>query len=366
MAVAYKSLLHEMACTTQTDYWNDSCALAELTYALENGAVGATTNPTIVLQVLKQELGIWKERIAQLIRDHADWSEVELGWKISEEMAVRGAELLYPVFEREGGRKGRISLQTNPSFFRNTRAIVEQGKYFATLAPNIQVKVPATAAGIRAAEELTYQGVVVNVTVSFTVPQALAIGEAVESGLRRREAEGKPVEGMTPNAVLMIGRMDDWLQVLIKRDQVADDPGFTNWAGIAVFKRAYEMYQERGYRARLLAAAMRHYMHWSELIGADAVITIPYEWQLLFNNSGVAVKNRIADPVDERIVSELLRRFPDFRRGYEPQGMAVEEFDAYGATARTLRSFTAAYADLLGLMREYLLPNPDVKGKDKG
>ena len=306
-------------------------------------------------------MGAWKDRLHQLIRENPTASEAEIGWKICEAMAVRGAGLLYPVFEREHGCKGRISLQTNPTFYRNSAAIVEQGVHFAALAPNIQVKVPATAAGIQATEELTYRGVVVNVTVSFTLPQVIAIAEAVERGLKRREAEGKPTDTILPNAVLMIGRLDDWLQVLIKRDQVAVDPGYTHWAGIAVFKRAYEIFQERGYRSRLLAAAMRHPMHWSELIGADAAITIPYEWQLLFNNSGIEVKNRIADPVEPRILGELLRRFPDFQRAYEPDGLQVEEFDSFGATARTLRSFTSAYYDLLSLVRDFLIPNPDVK-----
>ena len=52
----YISPLHEMALTTVTDYWNDSCSVEELTYAIERGAVGATTNPTIVLEVLRKEM----------------------------------------------------------------------------------------------------------------------------------------------------------------------------------------------------------------------------------------------------------------------------------------------------------------------
>ena len=49
----YKSPLHEMVCTTPTTLWNDSCSVAELTYAIEHGAVGATSNPVIVGTVLK-------------------------------------------------------------------------------------------------------------------------------------------------------------------------------------------------------------------------------------------------------------------------------------------------------------------------
>ncbi|HEX9013619.1 MAG TPA: transaldolase family protein [Anaerolineaceae bacterium] len=359
MSPEYKSPLQQMALTTPTDFWNDSGALAELNYALDNGAVGATTNPVIVLQVLKQEMSLWKDRLEQIIRDHPTWSEVEVAWQISQDIALRGAELLLPVFEREHGCKGRISLQTNPAFYRDSAAIVAQGRHFAGLAPNIQVKIPVTAAGIEAAEQLTYEGIVTTATVSFTVPQVIAVAEAVERGLRLRAAEGKPVENIVPAAVLMVGRLDDWLQALIKRDGIPVDPGVIYWAGIAVFKRAHEIFHERGYRSRLLGAAVRSVLHWTELIGADAAITIPYEWQLLINRSGLPVKNRIDEPVDPRILGDLQRCFPDFRRAYEPDGMRAGEFETFGSTARTLRGFLGAYADLLSTVRDAMLPNPD-------
>src|SRR5205823_4514222 len=116
------------------------------------------------------------------------------------------------VFEREGGRTGRLSIQTDPRNYRNTAALVEQARGFAELAPNVQVKIAATRAGIAAIEEVTAAGVVVNATVSFTVPQVIAVAEAVERGLARREAEGEDVGAMRPVATMMIGRLDDWMQ----------------------------------------------------------------------------------------------------------------------------------------------------------
>jgi len=170
MSTKFKSPLHETVETTQTDVWNDSCSIEELTYAIDNGAVGATSNPTIVYNVLKQELHLWKDRLNELIDKNPEWSEVEITWKIFEEIGVKGAELLLPVFKRENGKKGRLSVQTNPANYRNAEAIVEQAIYFDTLAPNIQVKIPVTKAGIRAIEEATYHGVNINATVCFTVP----------------------------------------------------------------------------------------------------------------------------------------------------------------------------------------------------
>jgi transaldolase len=357
---AYKSPLHQTVSTTVTDYWNDSCSVEELTYAIANGAVGATTNPSIVLNVLKKEMPLWRERIGQIIRENPTWAEDQITWKLIEEMAVKGAGLLYPIFELEKGRKGRLSIQTNPAFYRNGEAIVEQAVHFSTLAPNMQVKIPVTQAGIWAIEEATYRGVSINATVSFTVPQALAVGAAVERGLNRRAAAGEDTAGMAPVCTIMIGRLDDWLQVIAKRDGIAITPGHLEWAGIACLKRAYGIFKERGYRARLLAAAYRHHLHWSELIGGDIVLTIPYEWQRVFNASDVEVRERMGNPVPPEALATLAK-FADFRRAYEPEGLRLDEFDTFGSTVRTLRTFVAAYHDLVAVVRDFMLPDPDVK-----
>jgi transaldolase len=249
-------------------------------------------------------------------------------------------------------------MQTNPVNYMDFSQLVEQAVHFDGLAPNIQVKIPATAAGIVAIEEVTRRGVNINATVSFTLPQAIAVAEAVERGLERRAKEGHDVSGMRPVCTLMIGRLDDWLKVVAKREGITITPGHLDWAGIAVFKKAYGIFKARGYRARPLAAAYRHHMHWSELIGGDVVLTIPYEWQVLFNKSDIEVKPRINDPVDPAIVDELYRKFSEFRRAYDEDGLSVPEFDHYGATVRTLRSFIEAYRDLTAVVRDSMLPQP--------
>ena len=120
-----------------------------------------------------------------------------------------------------------------------------------------------------------------------------------------------------------------------------------DWAGVAVMKKAYRIYCERGYRLRLLSAAFRHHRHWSEFIGGNVVISPPWQWQKRFNASDVTVENRMDKPVDPKIIAELEKKFVDFRRAYDENGMKVEEFDGFGATVRTLRQFCQATSDLI-------------------
>lgn len=344
---------------TATDYWNDSCSIDDLNYAIARGAVGATSNPTIVTEVLRRELRLWEPRIAELIRENQTWSEDQVTWALIEEMAVRASALLLDAFEREKGLKGRLSIQTDPRLYRDAAALTEQARHFATLAPNLQVKVPATRAGIAATEELTAAGISINATVCFTVPQALAVAEAVQRGLARREAQGGDTTSMSPVCTIMIGRLDDWMGQLIQRDGVMVNPGIVHWAGIAALKRAHGIFRERGYRTRLLAAAYRHHLHWSELIGGDIVLTIPPAWQRTFNASEIPVVPRFEEPADAQAVAELYRALPDFRRALDPDGMTIDEFDTYGATVRTLRGFIASYHELVAIIRDLMLPDPD-------
>jgi transaldolase len=236
---------------------------------------------------------------------------------------------------------------------------VEQAEEFSRLAPNMIVKIPVTSAGIPAIEEATYSGISINATVCFTLPQCVAVAEAVERGLKRREKEGKEIASMGPVCTIMVGRLDDWLKVLIEKENVAIDPGYTEWAGVAVFKKTYKLFRERGYRIRLLSAAFRNHMHWSELIGGEVVISPPYSWQVRFNQSDIEVVSRIDKPVAAEIVEDLGRKFGDFRRAYSENGISIAEFDSFGPTRRTLRQFIGACHDLDGVVREIMLPNPD-------
>ncbi len=350
--------LADMVQNTDTVLWNDSADPQELGESISFGAVGATCNPVIAYTTINRWPDIWRPRIRAIADANPSAGESEIGWAAVREMSVEAAALLLPSFEHYQGRNGRLSMQTDPRLHRDRDAIVEQAVEFSALAPNIIVKIPATEVGVEAMEEATYRGVSINATVSFSVPQALAVGAAVERGLQRREADGLDVASMGPVVTIMVGRLDDWLKVVAARDGIEVDPEHLEWAGVAAMKQAYRLFQERGYRARLLSAAFRNLLQWSELVGGDLVISPPFGWQQKIQASGIPATPRIDEPVAPEILASLLR-FEDFRRAYEPEGMTPAEFADFPPTLRTLRQFLAADADLDALVRDVIVPSPD-------
>jgi transaldolase len=106
--------------------------------------MSATTPSSSATCWMKTEMHLWRERIAESVTDDPAQTEDEITRQPIEEMAVRGAELLLPVFEREGGRKGRLSIRTDPRVHRDAARIAEQAVRFSTLAPDMQVRNPVT------------------------------------------------------------------------------------------------------------------------------------------------------------------------------------------------------------------------------
>ncbi|AQP45990.1 transaldolase family protein [Tessaracoccus flavus] len=349
--------LLEAARNTPTALWNDSSDLEELKQSISFGGVGATCNPVIAYTTISQHLDVWKPRIKAIADANPTWGESEIGWQAVKDMSIEAAEILKPIYDEHKGRNGRLSVQTDPRLHRDAKALADQAEEFHQLAENIVVKIPATKTGLEAIEDATSRGVSINVTVSFSVPQAVRAAEAIERGLQKREAEGHDVSEMGPVVTIMVGRLDDWLKHVVARDKLFIDPSALEWAGVACMKKAYQIFKERGFRARVLSAAFRNVHHWSELVGGDLVVSPPFKWQQIINGSDYEPTSRIEEPVRQEYLDELMK-IEDFRRAYDVDGMTLEEFEEFGPTRKTLRQFLQADADLDALVRDVLVPAP--------
>ena len=137
----------------------------------------------------------------------------------------------------------------------------------------------------------------------------------------------------------MIGRLDDFLREVAHDNQAAVSEADIRLSGLAVTKRAYQMYKERGYEAVLLVAALRGSYHLTELAGADLLMSIHPSSQEVFVAQDHPREERIDVPVPGDAIERLLR-MPEFVRAYEPDGMAPNDFIGFGATQRTLSQFS--------------------------
>jgi len=338
-----------------TDFWNDSCDPIELREAVAEGAVGATSNPVIVYQVVKNGRERWVPVLDRLIAESPSATEDEIAWMLITEVAHVAAGILRPVYDETRGRKGYLSVQVDPKLFRSTERMVEHGRKLAAIAPNIAIKVPATEAGVQAMEDLTAVGIRINATVCFSIAQAIACAEAVERGAARAAAAGHETDSLLPNVTIMVGRVDDHLRRVMERDGITVDPGHLNWAGVAVFRKAWQLFRTRPYRSTLLAAAYRYHMHWTALIGSHVAQTMPYKWWKQFNSAPLAPEVTIAEPLREDCVQALYDHFADFRQAYDEDGLRVADFVRYGPSAHTLNQFLDGYHKLVELVRERML-----------
>ena len=337
------------------DWWNDSGVPAELAEAVALGAVGGTSNPVIVAQAALAHPELCRPILERLLAEHPTATEDDLAWKLIHTLGLDAAGRLRGVHAATRGQKGYLSMQVNPKFYPDPERMLAQAVELAALAPNIAIKAPATAAGIRAIEEMVARGISVNATVSFSVAQALAVSAAFERGLKRARAGGIPTDQVQLYITIMIGRVDDQLKRVSEAQKIATTPGVIDWAGIAVFKHAHRLFKGSGRPGVLLAAAYRHEGHWSQIIGREVLQTVPYSWWTKFNQSGAEPRLTLEDEVAPEIVAELRGKFPDFIRAHDADGMAPADFMRYGATIHTLNQFLGGYDDLIGFVRTAML-----------
>jgi transaldolase len=253
---------------------------------------------------------------------------------------VKAAAALLPAFDASGGRSGFVCAQVNPSRAGDRDCMQGMATRFHGWAPNIAVKLPATAAGLDVLEGCIAAGMTATATVSFTVPQLVAVAERHRAGSRRAREAG--IEPGKCFATLMIGRLDDYLREIAHDAQAAVSEADICQAGLAVAKRAYAIYRERQYDTVLLVAALRGAYHLTELAGADLLMSIHPTYQAMLATPDHPRETRDQRAVPGEVVQRL-RRMPEFVRSYEPDGMAPSEFAAFGLTQRTLGQFIESW-----------------------
>lgn len=331
-----KSYLQWLSTETPTTWWHDSADPDELERALEQGASGVTTNPLLASRTLRGRPDLWAEARRTVPKELPAEERAEA---LMRHVVTRAAARLLPQYEASKGRHGYVCGQVNPGRAGDRTAMLAMARRYHGWAPNIAVKLPATAAALDVLEDCVAEGITITATVSFTVPQVLAIAERHRQGTARAGQAGKEPGHCFP--VLMIGRLDDYLREVAHDRQAHVEEADIRQAGLAVAKRAYALFQERGYHAWLLPAALRGIYHMTELAGAEMVMSIAPNIQVQLLKPGVPRELRIDRPVPADVIARL-QTIPEFVKAYEPAGMAPEDFITFGPTQRTLSQFVDA------------------------
>jgi transaldolase len=293
---------------TGTVWWHDSAEPGELELGIRKGAIGATTNPYLSHLALYLNKQAWAEEIDTVLSQ----------------------------YEKSAGRMGYVCAQVNPARAADRKVMLSMARRFSAWAPNIAVKLPATASGLDVLEDCTAEGITATLTISYTVPQVIAIAERHRRGLHRAKQNG--VEPGKCFAVIMIGRLDDYLRDVACDSRADISESDIRQAGLAVSKRAYSIYKQRNYEAMLIVAALRGTYHMTELAGAEIIMSIapPYQEMLL------SEELPRAERIDAEIAGDVIERLsalPEFVRAYEPEGMKPKDFITYGVMQKTLAQF---------------------------
>ena len=283
---------------TQTQIGNDYAAF--LQYVIWLGGSFVTTNPSLVKLAWDTDTELWNKKVDTLILSkytpnqlsnllRGSQSELDAAIEMINSavtMAVvqENCRLLRDIFLVTEGREGYVSLQVNPKNHDDWQQMVTEAKnLYVSLenqfggVPNVVFKLPATAAGLSAAEKLTSEGIGVTITVEFSVFQALGFAEVLNRG-----------KMLVAYLALMNGRMAYPVRDEMKTKGVPGGVEAARWAGVEVARKAYrKLYappHEGGLgvdseRIKLLIASLRIYDDWipdvSELWGCPVITVFP-------------------------------------------------------------------------------------------
>ena len=297
----------------------------------EDGLRGMTSNPSIFEKAIVESHD-YDADIQAMIREGK--SEKEIYEALSQHDVQTAADEFRSLYDRTNGNDGYVSLEVNPHLAHDTNGTLQEARrlWGALNRPNVFIKVPATAAGLPAIQQLISEGINVNVTLLFGLPRYRQVAEAYLAGIEVRAAQGKPLKHVASVASFFVSRIDTLVdsffgKIIAHGGTKADlATKLRGQVAIASAKLAYQIYREifesdrfkkvatQGARAqRLLWASTgtknpdySDVKYIDALIGADTVNTVPVETLNAFRAHGVPQARLEHDVAFARWVMECL------------------------------------------------------------
>jgi transketolase len=164
---------------------------------------------------------------------------------------VRNAcDILRPVYDQSGGIDGFVSLEVSPHLAHATQASIDEARQLWALVdrPNVFIKIPGTAAGVPAIEQLLFEGININITLLFSIASYEAVAEAHLRALERRVKAGRPIDRLASVASFFLSRIDVLVDQLLRHRSVPEggarrDPNPEQLLGKAATANAKLAYQ---------------------------------------------------------------------------------------------------------------------------
>jgi transaldolase/glucose-6-phosphate isomerase len=334
----------------------------------EYAVSGITSNPTIFERAIAGTTE-YDEEISKLLKE--GFNDEEIARKLIVRDVRLAADIFAPQWRESGGLEGLVSIEADPRLAKDAPSTIEEGRGLikAVDRPNIMVKVPGTAEGLKAIEELTFEGLSVNVTLLFSIDRYEEAAWAYISGLERRAEAGMPVDTVVSVASFFVSRIDTAFDRLLEEriakaksnDERARLRALLGKVAVANAKQAWMRYgavyssdrfrklKENGAKPqRLLWASTgtknpqySDIKYVTELIHPGTINTMPLHTLLAFYNHGHAVPSLMEDLGGAKKVFD---------------GLASLGLDYMAATARLeadgIRSFTESYEAILGTIKE--------------
>lgn len=313
---------------------------------------GVTTNPRLTRETLDWIPEEWEPWIKNLKDSFNGASLSELAWRTYENITEEGAQRYLPIFEKSNYKYGYVSSQVDPRLLTDTRKMLGQAIGLKALSPNIMIKSPATKEGIYNIMLLTSLGIPTNATVCFTIPQVVAVAEAVKKGKEIGEKNGVDYSKWRSVITLMLGRFEEREPYAkqFEEKEIEFTEELRHWSGIAIGKKAIKILNENNYPSKILLCSSRlgpkengnqKIWHIEKFAGEPIVYTINpsmigdfikyYEDHPLEDNSDKDVPEEVLG---------ILMQIPYFRKGYSVFGMQPDEFIDHPSSIYTADGFS--------------------------
>lgn len=326
---------------TATRFWINNVTQEQARMAIEAGARNCTQNPTYPWKILNSgtDGDAAKAVLDEILRREPDDEAALMEFQL--EMIAKIAKIFEPIHQASGGRDGWVTIQSSP-LHETKDFIVEWGKKYREKAPNLMVKIPATEHGIAGIGELLKSGCAVLATEVMSLAQLVDVCEIYEEVYR--STAHPPVAALAHIA----GIFDEELKNQAKEGRIKVDPDSLWQAGILVAKKGRRLMEDRGYHMGMVSGGARGLHHFTEMVGADAAVTINWDGTAdkLLEQDGVVIDRFHAQPSPD-VIDELLEQVPDFKRAYERRGLKAEEYEDFAPVVRFRNSFESAWRKAL-------------------